>query len=254
LLDDLAGRRLRSPAERAAVFAAPPRGTLEERWHVYTSGYRARLVEALENDYPATRRILGEDAFRSLAARYVRRHAPRSHDIGRAGDRLASFLDSDALTRELPFLPDLARFEWMLAEAFVARDGPPLAWGELAGLGPEAVAQMSFRLRPGVSVIRSAWPLFDLRSCLDLPDEAVSIPVEGRPCNAVVYRSGLEVRRRAVDDAEARLLERAREGLRPADLAKDGKDQTEVDRLVERFRFWVAEGVFDKPGTSAVVP
>ena len=144
---------------------------MERRWAIYSSGYVARLVEALENDYPAIRRILGEVPFGSLTARYVRRFPPRSFDIGRAGERLSTFLEDDPLASELRFLPDLARYEWSLAEAFVSADSVPLAWSELAALGPEAVADATFRLRPGATLIRSSWPLLELWGAKDLADE-----------------------------------------------------------------------------------
>ena len=255
-LGDLTAHEPRTETDRAALFAAPPQGDIERRWGIYTFGYLARLAEAIENDYPATRRILGEGAFRSLAARYLERHPPHSFDIGRAGDRLAAFLETDPLAADLPFLPDLARFEWSLAEAFIAADREPLAWSDLARLGPEAVADAVFRPRPGTAVIRSRWPLLDLSATQDLADREVSIAVEGRPCVVLVYRQDLEVRRRLVDEPDARFLETAGRGIRLAGLLDEAANSADADRLVERFRLWVMEGVFEKPGTppEAAVP
>lgn len=242
VLGDLLGSQPATAEDRAAIFAPPPEDTIEGRWHVYTSGYLARLVEAIENDYPAVRRILGEGPFRSLVARYVRRCPPRSYDVGRVGDRLAQFLEADALTEDLPFLPDLARLEWALAEAFVAPDEPPLGWDALKRLTPEAVADLPLALHPSASLIRSRWPILELRECHGLPDQAVAIPVVGRPVNALVYRPELEVVRRAADDAEAALLSRLGGG---ATLASLGEQPGAVlpDRLAEMFRGWVAEGL-----------
>ena len=108
-------------------FEAPPRGTIDGRWSIYRDGYTARIAEALENDFRAVLRVLGPDAFRSLAQRYVRACPPSSFDIGRAGEQLPRFLESDRLLDRLPFLADLARLEWAQLEAFVAPDSPPLA-------------------------------------------------------------------------------------------------------------------------------
>lgn len=240
---DLVGSRPSTREKRATTFAPPPQGTVESRWHVYTSGYLARLVEAVENDYPALRRILGEGPFRSLVARYVRQCPPRSYDVGRVGDRLASFLETDPLTSELPFLADLARLEWALAEAFVAADDPPLAWEALTPLPPETVAELPLELHSSVTLVRSRWPIFELRDCQDVPDDAVSIPVQGRPVNALVYRRGLEVTRRAVDDGEAELLSRLGDGGATLAQLADNPGQGSQDGLAERFRLWVSEGL-----------
>ena len=55
-LDDLLGLRTRSANERAMELVKPPVGGVEDRWAIYASGFLARLVEALENDYPAVAR------------------------------------------------------------------------------------------------------------------------------------------------------------------------------------------------------
>jgi len=231
-------------------FVPPPASDLDRRWAIYASGYLARLVEALENDFPAVRRILGPGPFGSMTARYVRRLPPRSFDIGRVGDRLAAFLERDPLRADLPFLPDLARYEWSLAEAFVAADSVPLAWSDVAALGPEAVADTTFRLSPGAALVRSSWPLLELWRAKDLADEDVDVPLQPAPCSVLVHRVALEVRRRLVGEADARFLEAASPGLRLSDLLKEASDEAEAGKLVERFRHWVVNGLFEKPGPS----
>ena len=231
-------------------YLTPPTGDVERRWAIYSSGYVARLVEALENDYPAVRRILGEGPFRSLTARYVRRFPPRTFDIGRAGDRVAAFLEGDPLTGELPFLPHLARYEWALAEAFVAADSAPLAWSDLAALGPEAVADATFVLRPGTSLVRSPWPLLEIWGTKELADEEVSIPLEPSPSSVLVHRVGLEVTSRVVGEADARFLDEAGRGLGLSGLLR-GSGEAEAAELVDRFRRWVVNGLFEKPRAAA---
>lgn len=244
LLADLTDRNTLDPARRAEVFVAPPRGTLEDRWGVYTSGYVARLAEAIENDYPALHRILGDGPLRSLTARYVRKHAPRSFDIGRAGDRLAEFLENDPLIDDLVFLPDLARLEWGLSEVFVAPDVEALCWDALAALGPEQVAVTPLALRPGTAVVRSPWPIHDLWLCRDRHDDEVSVLVEGRPQDVLIYRKALEVHCRVVDELEVRLLEAVKEETCSLERFHEtlGGDAGSLQPLLEAFKRLVANG------------
>lgn len=265
-MDELAGRRPRRAAGgefgggagqwvgrepgRQGTFRRPPWGAVEDRWEIYARGYVNRIAEALENDYPALRRILGAGPFLSLSARYVAAFPPRSFDIGRSGDRLAAFLATDPLTGDLPFLPDLARFEWSLAEAFVAPDAEPIAWSDLTRLSAEALADLPLRLLPGTALLRSRWPLHDLRACKDLPDGEIDLQVEGRPCALLVHRSGLEVVRRTVGDDEARFLEAARRApslaLIQESLPGSGGPE-DAARLIGLFRRFVDEGLFHNP-------
>src|SRR5262245_20168614 len=203
-LDDLTGRRPRSAAERAVVFRRPRRGSVEDRWHVYAHGYLARITEAAGLEYATIRRILGDGAFASLLERYLAVFPPRSFDLARVGDRLAVFLEFDRLTVELPFLPELARLERAISEAFVARDAAPAAWTGLVKLGAGAVAGLRSARTPGVALLRSDWPLHEIWACrLEEDDDAVSIALEGRPSNVLVYRQDARVWVDAISDGEA---------------------------------------------------
>ncbi|MGE0454749.1 MAG: putative DNA-binding domain-containing protein [Vicinamibacteria bacterium] len=242
LLEELVALR-REDAPPLGVLAQPHLGSLARRWHVYTSGYLARLVEALEADYPALRRILGPGAFGSLAARYLRENPPTSHDIGRCGAGLPEFMADDTLTGSLPFLPDLARLEWALAEAFVAADDRPFGIEDLAAAGPEAVADWPLALTRGTALLRSRWPLLELWRSRDLADDAVSIPLESAPRSLLVVREGFDVRPLEIGDRDARFLAGAAAGLRLADLADDVSSPEEADALALRFRSWTQAGV-----------
>ena len=249
-LGDVTGHESRDAAFRAPVFEPPPCDTIETRWDIYSSGYVARLVEACENDYPATRRILGAGPFSSVVARYVRRCPPRSYDIGRVGDRLSAFLTEDPLTHDLPFLPDLARLEWCLAEAFIAADVEPLTWSALKALDPDAVADATFRLRPGTSLVDTRWPLLDLLSAQGKSEREVSVPMDDCSRSVLVHRQGLEVRYRAVVAEDADFLEVAGRGLRLADLATSSASEAQTEALVARFQAWVCEGLFINQGAA----
>ena len=69
-------------------------------------------------------------------------------------------------------------------------DPEPLLWNELQAMAPEAVSELPLDLNPGTAVIRSAWPIIDIRNLKDKSDDEVSLEVEGRPSIALVYRYG----------------------------------------------------------------
>lgn len=246
-LGDLSGLRPRANSEREHVFALPPRGSLDDRWHVYTHGYVARVAEALCDEYAAVERILGPTAFESLVARYLMACPPRSFDLAHAGDRLASFLESDPLTTELPFLPELAELERALAQAFVAPDARPLDWEALRHEDPAVVADRPLALAPGTRLLRSAWPLVDLWNCRRRGDDQVDVELRDRPQTALVYRRGFVARCEALDDGAARLVEAAAQGLSLAQALGDAPpstDETEALRLLAAFRRLASAGVF----------
>jgi hypothetical protein len=248
LLSGLAEAPRLPPHEQEALFRRPPEGSVSGRWDVYTSGYLARLVEALENDYPAVRRILGSKRFWELTERYLKDFPPRSYDVGRVGERLAVFLGTDGLIESLPFLGDLARLEWQIAESFVAPDSEPLRWTDLQRMAPDEVADLPLSLRPGVALLRSPWPLLDLWKCKDRETEEISVRVEGRPPSRVlVSREEGEVRCRDVGETDARFIEAVRWGGSLVDVQAGLGASASLERLIACFRRWVDEGVFRDP-------
>jgi len=239
----------------AGSLRVPAGVDLATRLDVYTRGLPLRVAEALENDFPALARILGAGPLLSLAARYARALPPESFDLGEVGRRLGWFLEADPLSGELPFLPDLARYEWALAEAFVATDESPVRWADLAGEAPDTVADRRFRLLAGSAIVVSTWPLRALRATKDQPDEAVDLAVEACEERLLVHRRGLEVAVRALDEAELRIARR----LEPGEtLAAAAGGEAALDRAVAAFRALVGAGAIapcgPKPGRTARKP
>jgi hypothetical protein len=230
--------------ERACeAIAVPAQSSLDRRMAIYADGQRERIVEALSNDYPAVRRVLGVASFGSLAVRYVERCPSRTHDLGRVGERLGGFLAADPLQEALPFLPDLARLEWALAEAFVAADAVPATWEDFARAGPAAVADRPLRLSPGTALVRSDWPVLEIWRLRERTDAEVNLPVEGRPESVLVHRDGLELRCRRAAPREARLIDAGAQGRCLAALIDDDP----APLLVEAFRGLVSAGLFLPP-------
>jgi len=232
-------------ADLRGLFLDPHAGTVEARWHVYASGLVARATEAIENDFPALSKVLGPGPLRSLTDRYTRRFPPRSYDLGRTGDRLARFLEGDELTEDLPFLPDLARLEWAVAEAFVSSDEAPLRWDDLARLGADAAADLPLRLQPGAALVRSEWPVRDIWASREMPPSEIDIPLRGRPCSVLVARRGLDVVCRVLDEPGTAVAEAASTGRRLMEILE--QSEAEVPSLVAAFRSLVEDGAFARP-------
>jgi hypothetical protein len=135
----------------------------------------------------------------------------------------------------------------------VARDSVPLDWGDLARRGPEAAADTTIQLRPGTVLIRSDWPIDEIQACRDLPDDQVSIPLQGRPVTLLVYRRAFDVRTRSINHDEAWLIETFERGATIAslpDALQCGDDPTILNRFLDLFRRLVGEGIFLTTGAS----
>jgi hypothetical protein len=91
-------------------------------------------IDALQANYPAVTRLVGEDWFRAAAAAYASTNPPRTPMLVEYGASFPDFLTSFAPAAELPYLPAVARLDRFWTECHVAPDEPPpvrWAWFEL---------------------------------------------------------------------------------------------------------------------------
>ena len=128
-----------------------------------TSAYRRNAfgnwTGALANAYPIVRKIVGEDFFDGLARAYAREHPSTSGDLNECGVRLPGFVAAFPHTQDLPYLPDVARMEWLARLALYAPDAPVFDPAALAKVPPENYPALRPKLAPGATVFRSDWPV-----------------------------------------------------------------------------------------------
>jgi hypothetical protein len=140
--DEALASELRGDPARLAVY----RGNLAANWR-----------RALANAYPVIEQLVGEEGFGALAHAYGKAHPSQDPDLNRFGAQLPVFLDGFAPARDLPYLADMARLEWALHLAWMARDAAPLGVEALAGMDPARLASARLSLHPSCVLLSSPW-------------------------------------------------------------------------------------------------
>lgn len=85
---------------------------------IYRKGYSARLTEALGSTFEACWWVLGDDSFFKVARDYIASHPSQAYDLSDYGERFPEFLQAHPESLDIPFIPDLSRFEWHFKETF----------------------------------------------------------------------------------------------------------------------------------------
>jgi hypothetical protein len=116
---------------------------------VYRGNVLGNWSGALAGAYPVVRRIVGEDYFDALAQRYASAHPSTSGDLNEYGRAFAQFLAEDPDVRDLPYLADVARLEWLAHRAYFAADPAPF--------DPARAGEA--RLAPACGLLASDWPV-----------------------------------------------------------------------------------------------
>jgi len=149
-----------NPEENASVqwISAKGRAAPEIQLSIYSHAYQARLTEVLSNDYPVVLMAIGEDQFKNLAESYIKAHPSHYFSLSEFGKDFSAFISqhvqdeqfTDAAWHELPWLSELALFEFTLGEAFNAANAGVFTEDNMASVPAEAWAKLKFILHPSV--------------------------------------------------------------------------------------------------------
>jgi hypothetical protein len=131
----------RAMAEVAARFIAPnSRLSAFERLEIYNRQYWYRVLNALAEDFPALRLVVGGRAFETLSTTYLVAHPSRSFSLRNLGSRLVEWLAANPSYggRRHRLALDVAKIEWAFVEAFDNAEHTPLGPDQIATLDADS--------------------------------------------------------------------------------------------------------------------
>jgi hypothetical protein len=115
---------------------------------VYRNTVMKGCIDALQANYPAVARLVGDEWFRAAAAVFARESLPSHPTLLDYGRGFAEFLARFAPAAELPYLADVARLDRLWGESHAAADAPRLDPSEVATLKPDQMTRLTLRVHP----------------------------------------------------------------------------------------------------------
>jgi hypothetical protein len=165
---------------------------------VYRNTVLKGCIDALQANFPAVSRLVGDEWFRAAAGIHARANLPRQPSLLDYGSDFPAYLAGFEPAAELPYLADVARLDRFWTESHVARDETPVAAAAVARLGAEALGRTV--LHPHAA---ARWAWFD-----DAP--IVSIWERNR-AGATIANGGASL----APDPESKSIAGESEGLAP---------------------------------------
>jgi uncharacterized protein (UPF0276 family) len=214
------------------------------RLDIYRGNLTSAWRRALASSYPLLRRLMGEEGFDGLARAYGRAHPAQDPDLNRFGAGLPDFLeDAMAPGGDEPWLPDLARLEWLVHASWYApdaRDASPRS--VLAGLSPAEFEASRAILHPSLRLHASSWDTAALWLAHQPGGSEAPEPLQ-RPSHALILRVGWQVGVREIGAAEHAALARLAAGASfgaAFDAAFDVDEDAEIAAWLDS---WLKSGV-----------
>ncbi len=138
--------------------------------------YRRSSLQSLNNSlsmtYPVCKIILGETQFDEIATTFIQTHHSIDPNLNNYGRELSWFIQQNTVASHLPFLSDLANFEWAWLQAYYSLDQTPASILEDIEKVPESEQlNIIFCLSPSTSLLHSHYPILDIWQAHQNPDQ-----------------------------------------------------------------------------------
>ncbi len=237
----------------ARFVAGNERVTPAEQVDIYRRQFWLRHDDALLDDYPGLRHIIGEDAWDALVPAYLAAHPPTFVSLRDLGHAMATFVD--AWTGIPAGREDIARsmtrYERPFVDVFDGAEPPPLSVERLAALRPEDWERARLVLSPLVVRLPVSHPVHVLRKAVrggTVESEYPELP-PARAMTLALFRKDLIVCFEELSPDQAALLDALGSGaplVAACGLVAEGKSPDEAAALAANvggwFRSWASSG------------
>ena len=132
------------------------------RLAIHHRHYEASLVSALATKFPATVWLSGDALFTAAARAFVRRHPPAAPCITEYAEDFPRFIAAWPGVDRAPYLGSVAEADWLLGQAALAVDLPPISIQALAAAEPKRLPDVVLSLQPGLRFMQASWPIDEL--------------------------------------------------------------------------------------------
>jgi uncharacterized protein len=217
---------------------------IKQRFAIYRANTLANAVKALEAAYPVVAKIVGSEFFSGLAREYRLRFASQAGDLNEYGEFFADFIDGFAPARDMAYLADVARLEWLVHRAHYAADPAPFDAARLAAVPSQQQPELRPRPHPACHVLRSVYPIARIWQVhQDAFSGAFEVDFSQKPSFALVSRPHFKVEVTRISDAEAAFLSAALSGATLASALTAAQERDDAFDLGGSLSAWVQSSV-----------
>ena len=159
--------------------------------------------------------VCGKENFKILARHYIRSHPPAEARLSAYGASFADFIQNFAVAvQDLPFLPDLARFEWACHVAYFSPEGKICDIASLETLNANSLDRLYFQVAPSCQLVASDFPLCGIKALYEknTDPKIIADRVEYESTYFLVHRRGRAVRHHRLDGAAFQFIAAIKDG------------------------------------------
>jgi hypothetical protein len=146
-------------ADRLRGLIRDDRLPLDTRLDIYRNNVFVSLKQVLRDTFAVVCRLVDQRFFLYATDEFIRIAPPEQACLHAYGGRFADFLAGFPPCRDLVYLPDVARLEWLINVAAHAPDAAPIPPTTLNSVVEVEAPSLVFRLDPSLGYLESRWPI-----------------------------------------------------------------------------------------------
>ncbi|MGH6892478.1 MAG: HvfC/BufC family peptide modification chaperone [Dongiaceae bacterium] len=199
--------------ETAALTPAIVEGAFDaaERLAIYRNNFLIGLGEALKANFPVTLQLVGRDFFEQAARRFVLGHPPRRPCMFEYGAAFPDFLQDLPQLAAMPYVAEMARFEFARVAAYNAPTEASISTEQLSGLSPDQLDALPIRLARHAQLVSVQAPVLELWKAHQSPEpDLAGIDMNSRSHALLVCRPDRSLVVQELGSAAAQFLTAAR--------------------------------------------
>jgi hypothetical protein len=215
------------------------------RLQIYRNNAFESLAGALAAVYPVLAQLVGDDYFRQLARRCIASNPLRAGNLHGFGRELPHLLRELPSAAPLPYLPDVAAFEWAWHEVYHESDAALLEPARLAAVAAAEPLALRLPLVPAARLVVSPYPVLRIWQAHQMDVDPVwQLSLDDGGVRLLVLRRALEIEFVPLGAAEAAWLEALAAGRTLADATIAALDREAAFDLAAALARHLALGSF----------
>lgn len=129
--------------------------TASERLGIYRGSVHGILTQALGDTFLVVKALLGEEFFDKMCDRFIDQYPPSTPFFSDFGSDLSHFLSEFEPLKTIPFISDMAEFEWSRHKLWQQTPSQPFDFSQIATLTEEEQTQVVFHLSRSLHLFQS---------------------------------------------------------------------------------------------------
>lgn len=236
---------LAAQADPQSILHLKPAGTisLSQAFEIYHQSYLNRLTDKLKKTFTAVNWVLGQEIFEKASHRFIESQPSITYNLLNYGKSFPEFLQIYPATRHIPFLSDLARFEWIYEQIFHSAytESMPV---ERIYHNLHAV-DFKVQFKEGMAVFKSPYSIYEMWYRREEPPYNFEEIDWTHPESLLIFkkRRGVEVLQ--IENIEAEIILALQDDLSMTTVLADFANHMNPDRTARFFQLIMRAGIIE---------